>query len=78
VTTWEKDKEEVLAKLVDIYEKVKYSINRYEASQEIFADFDFFVDKLMGNDSITLMFEVDKEFINGYLTTMSELIGEEK
>jgi hypothetical protein len=77
--TWEKDREEILDKLDDIYDQIKVSVNRYEASKEIFVYFDFFLDKLMGDDStLSSMIDVDKEFINAYLTTMSELIGEEK
>jgi hypothetical protein len=77
--SWEDDKTAILERLVEIYGAIKNSINRYEAGREILLDLDFFIDRLIGGDeTISSMIDIDKEFVNGYFAAMSELVGEEK
>lgn len=76
--TWAGDKKEILSKLVDLYQEVGASQNRWEASAFFFEEFDFFIAKLISNDpTLTNMIEIDREWINEYFYAMSELIGEE-
>lgn len=77
--TWEADKKEVLDKFIDLYQGIQYSENRYEAGKVMFAEFDFFVNKILNNDkTLTVMLSIDNEFVNTYFETMSDLLGEEE
>lgn len=76
--TWQEDKKAILSKMVDMYQGINNAPNRYEAGIVVFAEFDYFVSKFFSDDStITAMLQVDGDFANKYLETMSELIGEE-
>ena len=77
--TWAGDKTEVLDKLDDLFHRIEKAPNRYQASLQLFQEFDFFISKLVDDDpTIFALINIDKEFINAYLTQMSELMGREK
>jgi hypothetical protein len=76
--TWQEDKKAILSKMVQIYQGIEKAPNRYEAGILVFAEFDYFVGCFFSDDrTVTAMLQVDGEFANAYLETMSELIGEE-
>jgi hypothetical protein len=76
--TWDGDKKEVLSKLVDIYQEIDETKNRYDASLLLLKELDFFVGKLVSDDPvISEMVNIDREWFHMYLTQMSDLMGEE-
>jgi hypothetical protein len=76
--TWNDDKKQILSKVVDLYQEIEAAPNRYDASKQLFQEFDFFFDTLTGFDPVMKsLVNIDKEYINAYLDTMSELMGEE-
>lgn len=76
--TWQDDKKHILSKMVVLYQGIDKAPNRYEAGKIVFAEFDYFVACFFSEDkTVTAMLQVDGEFVDKYLETMSELIGEE-
>ena len=76
--TWNDDRKAILSKMIDIYQGISTAPNRYEAGKIVFAEFDYFVSCFFSDDkTVSAMLQVDGEFAEKYLETMSELIGEE-